>query len=423
MSKRAFPTPPDWWARFVAQRRVRWLGRMLGMLALLALLAEVLASDLPYRAVYDGRTYFPWFQRGEVIEVPQPGGGKLPQAARLVEWHTLRMESAWWTPIPYGKGARIEDKSLSPIGPQIPRGKEALSWRRRHWLGTTTEGKDLLAALLHGAKVSLGIGLMAMALAASLGFLLGGLAGYFGDNRLKVPRFFWWYGPFSACLAIWFGFVRRGWLFHLTEGGEWWLTLLGGLLWMVGILLICWLPVWLWHRKKPFRMVPLRLDFFLSRSIEVLDSLPQLLLILTLGMAMSRDIWTFMALIGLTSWSGVARLVRSETLRLREADYILAARISGLSEARILFRHLWPQVLPALLVPLCFGVGNVIIAESALSFLNIVEGSDSWGSLLSTAAHTRKFWWQPFFPGLTIFLTVLCVNVLGESLRKALAKS
>lgn len=423
MSRRAFSRPPDWWARFVAQRRVRWIGRMLGLLILLALLAEVLASDLPFRAVYGGQTYYPWFQRGEKIAVPQPGGGTLEQVSEKVEWYSLDLESAWWTPIPYGTSARVNDQSLSPIGTQRLRGNKVLSWRMRHWLGTTTAGKDLLAALLHGAKVSLGIGLLAMGLAASLGFLLGGLAGYFGDDRLKVPRFFWWYGPLSAGLAVWFGFSRRGWLFQLAEGGEWWLTFLGGLLWMAGILLICWLPVWLWHRKKPLRLVPFSLDFFLSRFIEVMDSLPQLLLIMTLGLIMSRDIWTFMALVGLTGWSGVARLVRSETQRLRNADYILAARISGLRESRILFRHMWPQVLPALLVPLCFGVGNVIVAESALSFLHIVEASDSWGSLLASNVHVRKFWWQPFFPGLTIFLTVLSVNVLGESLRKALSRS
>lgn len=414
-------TQAGWWQRLKSQRRVRWIGRFFLVLTVLAALADALSNDLPIRCVYQGKTLYPIFDSQGTIDIEQPGGGSLALPAEKVDWHDLRLTESWWTPIPYGKRARTSHQSISPLGSQQLRTGQTLSIRNRHWFGTDQSGRDVMAGMLEGIRISLGIGLLATLIAGLIGFLIGSMAGYFGDDRLVVPGYLKWTMLPAILVGIWYGFIRRKLAFAESDGWEWWGSFGLGLLW-VGIV---WLGItgigWIIWRTRNRKKAILKIDFYLSRIIEVLDSLPQLLLIISLGAVLARDIWTFIILIGLTGWSGVARMVRAETLRIRNSDYITAARISQIPSRRILIFHVWPQVIPILLVPLAFGVGNVIIAESSLSFLNIIEQSSSWGGILSEAVHVRQLWWLPIFPGIAIFLTVLAVNVLGESLRKAMA--
>lgn len=410
-----------WWQRFTSQRRVKWIWRFFLCLGILAALADVLSNDRPIACVYQGKTLYPIFDSKLRIEVEQPGGGTLALTSERIDWHQLELSDAWWAPIPYGSRARNSHSSISFFGSQQLKNGQELSVRNRHWFGTDQSGRDVLAAMLRGIRVSLGIGLIATLIAGLIGFLLGSMAGYFGDDRLVLPRYLKWTMVPSLLGGIWYGFIRRKLELLEAAGWEWWLKFGIGILWAAGVALFVTGIGWLIWRKGKRRTSVIRIDFFLSRIIEVLDSLPQLLLILSLGAVLARDIWTFIILIGFTSWSGVARMVRAETLRIRNSDYITAARISQIPSKRILLHHVWPQVLPILLVPLAFGVGNVIIAESSLSFLGVIEQSSSWGGILSEAVHMRQLWWLPIFPGLAIFLTVLGVNILGESLRKAMS--
>ncbi len=414
-------TARNWWRRWLVMRRVRWILWFFGILALLGLLSPLLSSDLPIRCNFQGQTRYPLFQSGTVMPVRLDNGDTIRQAVHRIHWEQLETERVWWTLIPYGDRARQSHQAISPLGVQQMRNGEALSLRNRHWLGTTQEGRDMLALMLRGIRVSLGVGFLATLLAGLIGFTVGSIAGYFGDDRLRLPSGAGWMMLGTILLAFWLGFGRKTVALEHAEGWAWWgewasglvlfLIVSGGILW----------PLYKWRWTNSNRKKPVRVDFWLSRFIEVLDSLPQLLLIIALGAVLSRDIWTFILLIGFTSWSGVARLVRAESLRVRNADYITSARIAGLPSRRILTHHVWPIVLPALLIPLAFGVGNVMIAESSLSFLNIIENSGSWGAILSAAYNVRQLWWMPLFPGLAIFTVVLAVNVLGESLRKAIS--
>ncbi len=415
------PVPPQWWKAFYGQRRVRWSGRFFVVLVVISVLANLISSDLPFYCRYQGVQLSPWLSPDQMVEDPQAGGGALQLPARLMDWHKAPVTAAWWAPIPYSERPLDGHRALSPLGKQVLKTGEVLPWRFRHWLGTDSSGRDLLALLLRGGRISLGIAFLSMLLAGSIGFLIGSAAGYFGDDRLRVPIFVPWVAPLGLFLGYWYGFGRRHYLLEDLQGGAWWGQWLLG--WLVLLLVVAGVMAlgYVGWRLRSKRMIRLRLDFVLSRIIEVLDSLPQLLLIIALGAVFSRSIWTLVLLIGFTSWSGVARLVRPEALRVQQADYILAARISGLSQRRILLRHVWPQVLPHLLVPLAFGLAGVMVVESGLSFLNVIERSESWGGILSTAIHSRTLWWIPLFPGLAIFLTVLTINVMGESLRKALS--
>jgi peptide/nickel transport system permease protein len=128
--------------------------------------------------------------------------------------------------------------------------------------------------------------------------------------------------------------------------------------------------------------------------------------------------------IGLTSWTGIARFVRAEFLQLRNLDYVMAAKAMGLPLHRILFRHMLPNGLTPVIVTFTFGVALNVASESILSFLGIgVEPpTPSWGSMLNEAGNPAEIfrWWLAIAPGLMIFLTVFAYNTIGEGLRDAI---
>jgi peptide/nickel transport system permease protein len=129
-----------------------------------------------------------------------------------------------------------------------------------------------------------------------------------------------------------------------------------------------------------------------------------------------------MVTIGLTGWTGTARIVRGEFLRLREQDFVTAARALGASNRRIMFRHILPNALAPVMVLAAFGVSGAILTESGLSYLGfgVPPPTPSWGDLLSQAQNYISFaWWLVTFPGLAIFLTVTGYNLIGQGLRDA----
>lgn len=130
-----------------------------------------------------------------------------------------------------------------------------------------------------------------------------------------------------------------------------------------------------------------------------------------------------MAIIGLTSWTGYCRFIRAEFLKLRQQDFIQAARACGLPLSSILFRHMLPNGVGPVLVSASFGVASAILAETTLSFLGLgLVDEPSWGAMLNQAlgAGGTFQWWMAIFPGLAIFLTVFSYNLIGEALRDAI---
>ncbi len=162
------------------------------------------------------------------------------------------------------------------------------------------------------------------------------------------------------------------------------------------------------------------IDILLSRLIEVVMCVPQLVLILALIAVLSKPtIWHVMAVLGFTNWTGIARLTRGEFLRLRESDFVTAARAAGASWHRIMFRHVFRNAMAPVLVPISFGVAAAILIESALSFLGFGTSETSWGDLISDGRSNLSMWWLIVFPGTAIFLTVLAYNLIGEGLQEA----
>ena len=163
-------------------------------------------------------------------------------------------------------------------------------------------------------------------------------------------------------------------------------------------------------------------DMLLSRLIEVVMCIPSLVLILALIAVLERTtIWHLMVVLGLTRWTGIARLTRGEFLRLRETDFVIAARALGVGWFGVMFRHIFRNAMAPVLVPISFGIAAAILLESALSFLGFGSPppNPSWGVLLDAGRSNLKMWWLIAFPGAAIFLTVLAYNLIGEGLQDA----
>jgi peptide/nickel transport system permease protein len=165
-------------------------------------------------------------------------------------------------------------------------------------------------------------------------------------------------------------------------------------------------------------------DIGICRFIEVMECFPSLLLILVIiGLTDSQNnMIVIMAVIGLTGWTGVARLVRGEFLRLGGQSFPQAARALGAGDARIILHHLLPNSLGPILVTATFGVASTILLESSLSFLGfgMQAPTPSWGDLISEGRKYIDFaWWLAFFPGMVMLLTIMSYNFVGEGLRDA----
>ena len=164
-------------------------------------------------------------------------------------------------------------------------------------------------------------------------------------------------------------------------------------------------------------------DSIVMRFVDVMLCFPSFFLILAVIAFLPPSIFTIMVVIGLTSWMGVARLVRAEFLKLKQQDFILAAKLQGISDYRIITKYMLPNAIAPVFVSFTLGVAGAILVESGLSFLGIgvQPPNASWGNILTEGkASIELAWWLSLFPGLAILVTVLGYNLLGEGIRDAL---
>jgi peptide/nickel transport system permease protein len=203
-----------------------------------------------------------------------------------------------------------------------------------------------MAGIIHGTRISLSIGFVAVGIALSIGLTLGAVAGYFG-----------------------------GWV-----------------------------------------------DLVISRLFELMLSIPTLFLIIAIAATLAPNIFYTMAIIGLTSWVGIARFTRNEFLKVRNLDYVISAVALGVPARRIVMRHILPNALAPVIVSVVLGIAAAILTESSLSFLGIGVPADlvTWGSILNEARSNTFAWWLAVFPGAAIFLAVVAYYLVGEGLRDAL---
>jgi len=230
-----------------------------------------------------------------------------------------------------------------------------------HIMGTDNIGRDIFARTVYGGQISLMIGLLAMVVSVGIGTLVGVVTGYFGG----------------------------------------------------------WIDVVLMRLTEAMLSIPTLLFLLLISNIFG-GRVPQIQFI---GRTFSGSVVVIIIIIGLTSWMGLARIVRSLVLSLKETEFIIAARALGAPDYHIILSHILPNIVAPLVVSATLGVGNAILAESYISFLGVGVGAPTatWGNILEGA---RKFFeqapWLWVAPGLLILLTVMGINFLGDGLRDAL---
>jgi peptide/nickel transport system permease protein len=215
----------------------------------------------------------------------------------------------------------------------------------KHPLGTDSKGRDMMAMLVSGARISLAVGLIATLIAILLGTIVGVVSAYFG-----------------------------GWV-----------------------------------------------DSVLMRFTDVMMTFPFFLLLVMIVFIFGPSLSLIVLVIGLTGWTGAARLIRSEALSLRTREFVTAARALGASSTRVIFRHLIPNVISLIIVMSTLSIPGVILAEAALSFIGLGDPSvASWGTVLQSGQQSLDTaWWVAVEPGIMLFLTVLAFNFLGDGLRDA----
>ncbi len=164
-------------------------------------------------------------------------------------------------------------------------------------------------------------------------------------------------------------------------------------------------------------------DRIAMRFVDVMLCFPTFFLILAVIAFIGPSIWNIMIVIGVTSWMGVARLVRAEFLSLKERDFVQAAVSQGAGDLRIIFLHCLPNAMAPVLVAATLGVASAVLVESSLSFLGIgVQPPDpSWGNMLTEGKDNIEIaWWMSVFPGMAILIAVMGYNLLGEGIRDSL---
>jgi peptide/nickel transport system permease protein len=166
-------------------------------------------------------------------------------------------------------------------------------------------------------------------------------------------------------------------------------------------------------------------DMLIMRITDVMMVFPSLILVMVVVSVIGPSIYNVMAVIGFLGWTGTTRLLRGQILSVREWDFVTAARCIGVSDRRIMFRHILPNALAPLLVAATFGVASAILTEAGLSYLGlgVLPPAPSWGNMLNGAQSIRileSLWWIWLPPGIAIFVTVLAINFVGDGLRDAL---
>jgi peptide/nickel transport system permease protein len=164
-------------------------------------------------------------------------------------------------------------------------------------------------------------------------------------------------------------------------------------------------------------------DDILNWFVTTLESIPQLFLLLIVSAILSPSPLIFIGILGFLGWTGIMRLVRGETLSLREREYIVAAKAMGASNSRVMFQHIFPNLVSIVVITMTINIGGLILAESGLSFLGfgVQPPTPTWGNMLSESqAFFRKAPHLVVAPGLLISITVLCLYIIGDGLRDAL---
>ncbi|MBR1605488.1 MAG: ABC transporter permease [Alphaproteobacteria bacterium] len=322
--------------KFLKNKRASWSLVVLAVIFVFSLCAELIANDKPFIAQYKGKLYFPilfeYTDRDFGGDFPTPADYKDPLIIKNIK------QNGWaiYPIIPFS--FNTVDYNLNVPTPSSP--------SKTHWLGTDDEGRDVLARILYGIRLSIVFAFLLTLLSSVLGIIAGALQGYFGG----------------------------------------------------------------------------RLDILLQRFLEIWDSMPQLFVLIIFASIFEPTFLTLLFIMLLFSWTGLVGVVRAEFLRARNFEFVKAAKALGVSNMRIMYRHILPNALVATVTFVPFLLSEAVVALTALDFLGLGLPQDypSLGDLVRQGKDNLQAPWL----GLSIFVTLSVLLTLlifiGEGLRDAL---
>jgi len=387
---------PGWSSSITA--RIAWLFILL--VAIIALLGPLISNEKPFYCRLDGASYFPLFS-----SVTESGLSVLHPGHAPVDWKTTQFESIWYAPIPYSHSS-IDLKTGAAVSPFDA---QPVSLRMRHWLGTDSLGRDVLAGMIRGCRVSLMIGLGSMLLALLIGVWLGSMAAYWGN---KGKRISW-----SDLLIL--ALLLMGIVIILSMPIAFILRLISSLM----LIAVGWL-VMLKLGMESKKNISIPVDQIIMGTVTIIDGFPAMFLIIILVAILPFKGWlAILLVIALLRWPSMARYMRAEVFKMKELHYIQAAQVINLSSWTIITRHIIPFAFRPVMISFIFGVASAILAESALSFLGIGLPPEqmNWGRLLAQSRSHFDAWWLVVFPGFAIFFTLLSLYIIGNAWQKKIA--
>ncbi len=347
------------WQNFKANRRGYWSFWIFMVLFVVSLFAELIANDRPFLIKFDGKLYFPAF----VTDSETTFGGDFETAADYRDPYLQKLiadkgGSIWWPPIRYSYDTHNLD--LPTPAPSPPtwmlteqqckavvekKGLKGCRDLEYNWLGTDDQGRDVVARLIYGFRISVLFGLALTIVSSIIGVAAGGIQGYFG-----------------------------GWI-----------------------------------------------DLGFQRFIEVWTAIPSLYLLLILSSVLTPGFFVLLGILLLFSWVSLVGLVRAEFLRGRNFEYITAARALGVSNPRIMIRHLLPNAMVATMTFLPFIVSSSVMTLTALDFLGfgLPPGSPSLGELLSQAKANIQAPWLGLSGFFSVAIMLSLLIFIGEAVRDA----
>jgi len=331
--------PEGYWHVIARQYRKSRIAQValaiVAALFVVAIAADMIANDKPLVMKYQGHVSFPAL-KDYAVRLGLARWEREFQNVGFKEFVKTNFKSGDWAqfpPVPFSPNEiNLSEVLRHPSG--------------EHLFGTDDIGRDVASRVIHGSRVSLSVGFVAVSIYVIIGWIIGAVAGFYG-----------------------------------------------------GVI-----------------------DIVASRIIEIMLTIPAFFLIITVVAFLPQSIFYIMLVIGITNWPTVARLTRSEFIKSKSLEYVVAARALGATDGRTIFRHLLPNTVAPVLVSATFGMASAILIESTLSFLGfgVPPSTASWGAILSNARQLLpSAWWLTAFPGLAIFLTVTSYNLVGEGLRDA----
>lgn len=311
----------------------------------------------------------------------------------------LEIDSGKWSIPVVEKNYQAKDSASFQLYPLIPYSPQYLDADARnkpplfkpqdnavftHWLGTDKIGRDILAGLLSGFKYAILIGLFAVFPALIIGTLLGWMSAYYGDDKFKVNPLKLVITFLLLVLFFYFLFFKFFLLAVLSA-----LALFG---------------MKYWSRERSMR-IPL--DSIITKLVEIIQSVPGLLLVLILGAIWGKGWLQISFLIAAVAWTSVSRYVRADVLKLNQSDFMLAVEGLGLGKRQVLW-HYFINLLPSLKVLAAYGMAGAVFIESGISFLGLglSDSTQTWGSMLADARSNLSAWWHLLFPSLCLFFFI-----------------